>query len=108
MRYLPQRRRPPWQGVLIGLGCAVVAYALRALLDPLILGVPFVTFFPLLVVATIWGGGWAGTTTLILGALVGAYAWLPPRASLDLGFRAAVSVVAYLIAGGTVSRPSAW
>jgi two-component sensor histidine kinase len=102
MRYLPQRRRPPWQGVLIGLGCAVVAYALRALLDPLILGVPFVTFFPLLVVATIWGGGWAGTTTLILGALVGAYAWLPPRASLDLGFRAAVSVVAYLIAGGTV------
>jgi two-component sensor histidine kinase len=102
MRFLPHRRRPPWQGVLIGLGCALLAYVLRALLDPLILGVPFVTFFPFLVVATIWGGGWAGTTTLLLGALIGAYAWLPPRGTLNLGFRAAVSVAAYLVAGASV------
>ncbi|MDX8492485.1 HWE histidine kinase domain-containing protein [Mesorhizobium sp. VK22B] len=102
MRYLPHRPRSRGQGVLIGVGCAAIGYLLRELLDPLILGVPFVTFFPLLVVATIWGGAWAGTTTLLLGGLIGAYFWVPPRGSLDLGLRAAVSVVAFLIGGGSV------
>lgn len=102
LRYLPDRPRPPWEGVLIGFGCAAVAYLLRALLDPLILGIPFVTFFPLLVVATIWGSSWAGTTALALGALAGAYAWLPTRQTSDLDLRAAISVLTYLIAGGSV------
>lgn len=102
MRHLPQKRRHWWQGALIGSGCAAIGYLLRALLDPVLVGVPFVTFFPAVVVASVWGGGWAGMTALGLGAFLGAYLWLPPEGSLLLGFKATATVAAFLVAGATV------
>jgi len=56
MRYLPQKPHRWWQGFLVGGACSLLAYLLRVLIDPFVMGVPFVTFFPFIVVATFWAG----------------------------------------------------
>jgi two-component sensor histidine kinase len=102
LTYLPGKARQWWQGVLMGVACTVVATLLRFLIDPIIVGDAFVTFFPLLVVATFLGGRWAGVTTLVLGGLIGADLWIPPYGSLDPASKEGVTAVAFMIAGSAV------
>ena len=63
-----------WAGAVL---CALAAAALRVAVDPMSPGVvPFVTFLPAVLIATLlWGTG-SGLLTLALSALLGSYLWL--------------------------------
>ena len=56
---------------------------LRLALTPLVDGgVPFITFFPALLIASVWGGVRAGISVLVLASVTADYMWLPASWSL--------------------------
>jgi two-component sensor histidine kinase len=78
-RYLPPTLPSFWQGQLIGLGCALAGALTRFALEPLANGgLPVVVFYPFILIASAWGGTYAGILALILGDLIANYFWLPP------------------------------
>jgi two-component system sensor kinase FixL len=70
-------------------GIALIAVASAALLRLLFLpylveGVPFITFYPAIIIATIFGGLWPGVFATVLSGLVAWFAFIPPEHSLSL------------------------
>lgn len=100
LRYLPKSNPSPVRGLLVGLSCSVVAVLVRILIDPFVIGVPYVTVFPMLVVATVFGGLWGGLSTLLIGTVVGTF-WLSPAGSLDIMFSRATAL-SFALSGGVV------
>ncbi len=66
-------RRPAAFRALVVLACTVLATSLRILIDPIVIGVPFITFFPAVALAAYFGGPPAGAATMLIGGLVAAY-----------------------------------
>ena len=62
--------RSPWRAQFIAFSCVLAATLLRLLLDRFTADFPFITFFPAVAVASLWGGLWAGLTSLILSVFV--------------------------------------
>ncbi|MGY2047167.1 sensor histidine kinase [Methylobacterium sp. JK268] len=62
-------RRRRWHGYAIGFALFAVAWGVRLALGRTLQGVPFVTFFPAVVAAAVFGGIRAGATTALLTAL---------------------------------------
>lgn len=79
-----EERRPASYSALVALACVVLATLLRMLIDPVVDGVPFITFFPAVALAAYLGGPSAGAATMLVGGLVAAYLWVPPLHSLAL------------------------
>ncbi len=66
-----------WQGQLIAFACVVAAALVRFALTPLIgAGVPFITFFPIILIASLLAGPRAGASALILSTLVAVAFWM--------------------------------
>jgi two-component sensor histidine kinase len=61
---------------------AGVATALRLAIDPYVVGVPYVTFFPAVIITTLVSGLGAGFFCLVLSVGAVAFFMLPPRFSL--------------------------
>jgi len=77
-RKIPYTSPPFWTGQLIALLCVAGGAGLRFLLDPIAHGrIPVVIFYPFVLIASIWGGTLAGLSTLIVGASIADYFWLP-------------------------------
>ncbi len=70
---LSKGQRSLWRGQLIASGCVIVATLLRLLLDRFASGFPFITFFPAVAIAALWGGLWAGVTSLLLSVIVASF-----------------------------------
>ncbi|MBW6424801.1 sensor histidine kinase [Rhizobium sp. XQZ8] len=64
-RLLPNRPPSLPYSLALGLGCLAVGYGIRLLLSNWVTGAPFLTFFPLIVIASVWGGAAAGAVVLI-------------------------------------------
>lgn len=95
------RRLPFWRGQLLAMGCLTGALLLRLLLQPLLDGrLPFITLFPALLIASIWGGPWAGLSVLLVGTPVIAYVWLPPVWSWNLTAPSFPILIAFILIGG--------
>jgi two-component sensor histidine kinase len=60
----------------------------------------FITFFPALLIASVWGGVLSGVTVLVLGSLIAAYFWLTPAWSLALTPVSVTALVAFWVLGG--------
>ena len=96
VRWFPARTSPSRQAVLVA-GCVLAGAALRFAIEPLLNGsAPFVTFFPAVVVAGLWGGTVAGAATLLLGAAIAAWAWLEPMRAATLTGPGAAALVTFL------------
>jgi PAS domain S-box-containing protein len=78
----------------------VAAAAARVAVDPFSPGiVPFATFFPAVLIASlIWGTG-PGLLTLALSVLLGSYLWLAPRHSVALASMGEISSLAIFVVG---------
>jgi two-component sensor histidine kinase len=63
---------------------AGVATALRLAIDPYVVGVPFVTFFPAVMITTLVSGLGAGLFCLVLSVGAVAFFMLPPRLSFNI------------------------
>lgn len=79
MLLIPRRRPTLLVGQLIALGCAAVAIGLWFLLSSVLLGAPFITFFPFIVVATAWGGRAGGMMLMVYGVAFAIIVWLTIR-----------------------------
>lgn len=79
MLLIPRRRLPFLVGQLVALGCVVLSVALWFLLRSVLLGAPFITFFPFIVVATAWGGRAGGATLMACGVIFAIVVWLTIR-----------------------------
>jgi len=58
------------------------ATALRVAIDPYVVGVPFITFFPAVVITTVISGFGAGLFCVVLSTAAASFFLLPPRLSL--------------------------
>ncbi len=100
---LPQRLPTLWRGQGIAVVATLAAALIRAFLDPLVDGtLPFITFFPAILVASVWGGRLAGLTAMGLASLIAGYFWLPRVWSLNLTLVSWVALVAFWLFGGMV------
>ncbi|WP_377297214.1 sensor histidine kinase [Rhizobium sp. SGZ-381] len=78
--YLVPRRRPSFLvGQLVALACAAVSVGLWLALNQILLGAPFITFFPFIVLATAWGGRAGGTTLMLCGLVFAVVIWVYVR-----------------------------
>ena len=77
--WVPERPPPAWAQAAVAVAAVGGATALRLLLgDRLGMGVPFITFFPAVLIATVWGGALAGGATLAASAVIAARLFLAP------------------------------
>ena len=77
---------PFWRGQAAALACALVALALREAITPLVgYGVPFLTFFPAVVVASVVAGPLAGFSALVMSTAVAEMLVLPLDVDLAPG-----------------------
>jgi len=69
LRYLPTKRPRPWRSIGIGIGTVTLATAIRWVLGPW-LGhqAPFISYFPTLIVLSVWCGFRIATTALLVEA----------------------------------------
>jgi two-component sensor histidine kinase len=72
-------------GYGIAAGALFLALGLRGLLDPWV-SIPFVTLFPAIIVAALFGGRFAGIAAVAAGGLISWYFWLEPRRSMTLSW----------------------
>jgi two-component system, sensor histidine kinase PdtaS len=56
----------------------VVATVLRLVIDPYVVGVPFITFFPAVIIVTLISGLGAGLFCVVLSSAAAAFFLLPP------------------------------
>jgi two-component sensor histidine kinase len=90
-------RPRPLLSVALGVGLFLVALALRLVLSGLE-GVPFVTFLPAVVVATLGGGLWAGMLCATAGGIAAWYFFVPPFYSFELMWPAGpISLLLYVL-----------
>jgi two-component sensor histidine kinase len=90
-----------WQ-ITVALLCTVAAFGLRLLLDPILFGVPFITFFPAVALAAYGGGTKAGMITAISGGLLASYFWIPPLRQFAISASAISTVMIYFFLAGLI------
>src|SRR5712691_6980352 len=89
------------QNPIAAYGIAAAAVALATLVrwavsGQVIEGLPFITYYPAIIIATLAGGFWAGILAIILSAATALYLFLPPVVSLCLDQREAISLLLFI------------
>lgn len=79
--------RGPAHRIAIVLMLVAVAFAVRQLIGPPELGVPFLTFFPAAAISAVFGGFWAGMLATALGSIAATYFFIPPYSAFSFEFR---------------------
>jgi len=89
------------QNPIAAYGNAVAAVALATLVrwivgGQVIEGLPFITYYPAIIIATLAGGLWPGILATVLCSAAALYFFLPPLFSPDLNQREAVSLLLFI------------
>jgi len=58
--------------------------------------VPFITFYPAIILAALIGGLWPGIAATLLSTVVAWYAFIPPVASFSMGRQEALQLALFL------------
>src|SRR6266700_7188594 len=64
--------------------------------------IPFITFFPAIVIATLIGGLWPGIVATVLSTLAAWYLFIPPYFSWSLGERELVQLLMFIVVDGVM------
>lgn len=86
-------------------GITVAAVALATLgrwiiAGQVIEGIPFITYYPAIIIATLFGGFWPGILATVLCSATALYLFLPPLFSPDLNQREAISLLLFIFLAG--------
>ncbi len=89
------------QNPIAAYGIAVAAVALATLVrwvvgGQVVEGLPFITYYPAIIIATLAGGFWPGILATVLSSATALYLFLPPLFSPDLNQREAVSLLLFI------------
>ena len=87
---------------IVAYGIAVTAVALATLVrwiigGQVVEGLPFITYYPAIIIATLAGGFWPGVLATVLSSATALYLFLPPWFSPDLNQREAVSLLLFIL-----------
>jgi two-component sensor histidine kinase len=98
-------RTNPAIGYSIAAGAILISIGLRFLIEPHVTaGLPFITFFPAIILTTFLGGLGPGIAVAVIAGLVSWYFFLPPAFSFELGEKEFASLgVFWLIAAMDVT-----
>lgn len=77
-------RRHAYLGWIIGIGAFLAAAFLRSVLQPVLSGVPFITFFPAVVVAGLFGGTAVCVAVFLLSFFTAWFLFVPPFGSFAI------------------------
>ncbi|MEF0943938.1 sensor histidine kinase [Rhizobium sp. BR 362] len=100
--YLPRGPVPLSRTIIIAVSAVGIASLLRYLMEPAIAGLPFITMFPAVMLASTFGGVYCGLLTTILAATVSAYAWLPALNSFALTQQSWIGLTVFLLASALI------
>lgn len=81
---------------------AVLAWLIRLSIGDVLTGVPFITFFPAVLLAVIYGGRWPGIVCAVLSGLLAWYFYLPTIHSFALDISGFISLVLYVFVCATL------
>src|SRR5271157_6025655 len=97
--------RPVWLRCSVGVLLAIIAAAIRLqFLEMLELRVTFVTFYPAVAVAALYGGFSAGLLATFVSAVLADYFWMEPFGRLAITNSAdLMSMVVFLASGALIS-----
>ncbi len=101
-RVIPAKTPAWWRGLLLALAVVAVAFLARWAMTPLVGPdrLPFLTFFPAVLIATALGGRWTGLAALLMGAVVAVGAFVEPL--FGLSPQMAWSFVVFVLTGGVI------
>jgi K+-sensing histidine kinase KdpD len=89
--------------ILVGICCAVAAVAVRFPVEPLLRGsVPYITFFPAVMIAALFVGRTSGLVCLISSAVLSAYFFVPPAMSFKIGSQGGFGILVFVLSGGLI------
>src|SRR5215467_11575153 len=96
-----ERMRRVRNNPIAAYGTAVLAVALATLLrwavtDYAMEGIPFITYYPAIIIATLLGGFWPGVLATLWSGLIAWFVFIPPAFTFDLDSREAVSLGLFL------------
>ena len=89
--------------ILVGLGSAVAAALLRAALQPVIEGAPFITFFPAVVLAGAFSGGRGALASLAASIVLAVMFWLPTHGEVTVTLHSATSLIVFIVMAGLIA-----
>ncbi|WP_328702607.1 ATP-binding protein [Belnapia mucosa] len=95
-------RRRGWPGLAMALAAPLLGLALRLLLDDLLTGYPFLTFFPAILAAAFLGGWLAGALATLLSAGLSGYFLIEPVGSFHLSWPSGAIGMASFITVSTI------
>lgn len=90
-------REKPLRGYIAAAALLALAFALRALLADALSGMPFLTLFPAVIVATFLGGVGPGLFAVVLGSVGAWYFLFAPRVGLDVDANGTLQLVRFVI-----------
>ncbi|HEX5043403.1 MAG TPA: ATP-binding protein [Candidatus Polarisedimenticolaceae bacterium] len=84
---LDREQQPRWLAYGVAVLAVAVATGARLVLDPVLgsYAVPFITYFPTVLLVTWFGGLGPGLLSVVLGLVAAEFLFMPPRASFHLG-----------------------
>lgn len=99
---LPHKSVPAPHAFVLAVVAVATATAMRFVMTPFVgEGVPFVTYFPAVLIVAILAGAFAGCSVLLLSSATVTYLWLTPR-TFDVGVDDVAALVSYWVTGGLV------
>jgi two-component sensor histidine kinase len=96
------------RAAVIACAATLIATLCRLAIGLVTSGVPFATYFPALIVATLLGGWTSGALTLLSGAMMGAVLFLPTEPASALTHAELAALFTFLVVGAVTVAMSAY
>src|SRR5690349_18000825 len=96
-----ERMRRVRHNPIAGYGIAALAVALATLVrwtvaDYAMEGIPFITYYPAIIITTLLGGFWPGVLATVASALIAWFVFIPPAFTFALDAHQAISLGLFL------------
>jgi PAS domain S-box-containing protein len=93
------RKRPAATYAITILAVAVATALRLSIGGELMAGLPFITYYPAIIIAALIGGFGCGVLAIVLSVLAAWFLFLPPMGSWELEYHAAISLAVFVVMG---------
>src|SRR5882724_625853 len=101
LEFVLRLRRNPVTGYGAALAAIASATLVRSLLNGEIAeGIPFITYYPAIVITALVGGLWPGILATVLSVVIAWYLYLPPSFTFDIGRQEIATLLLFVFVSG--------